>query len=67
MKDEDFDRYPHAESSQQVGPVLRGHTEVESQEKREDSSDGKYRQLNRAQYPASVMGKMAGNALDIKS
>jgi hypothetical protein len=67
MKDEDLDRYPHAECSQQVRPELRGHTKVESQEKREDSGAGEYRELNCAHHPASVTGKTAGNALDIKS
>jgi hypothetical protein len=67
MKDEDFDRYPDAEGSQQVGPVLRRHTEVKSQQKREDSGDRDYRELNCAQYPPSVRGKTTGNALEIKS
>ena len=67
MKDEDLDRYPHAESSEQVGPVLRGNTEVKSQEEREDSSHGDYRELKCAHHPTSVVSKMADGGLDIKS
>jgi hypothetical protein len=67
MKDEDLDRYPDAEGSQQVGPVLRRHTEVKSQEESENTGDRDYRELNYAQYPPSVVGKTAGNALGIRS
>jgi hypothetical protein len=66
MKDEDFNRDPDAEGSQQVGPVLRRHTEVKSQQESEHSGDHDYRELSCAHYPPSVMGKTAGNALDIE-
>jgi hypothetical protein len=67
MEDEDFDRYPGAEGNEQVGPVLRRHTEVKSQEESEDTGDGEYTELDCVHHPSSVMGKLAGGALDIKS
>jgi hypothetical protein len=67
MKDEDFDRYPDVEGSQQVGPVLRRHTEVKSQEESKDTGDGEYNELNCVHHPASVTSKIADCALDIKS
>jgi hypothetical protein len=67
MKDEDFDRYPDAEGSEQVGPVLRRHTEVKSQEESEDTGDGEYSELNCVHDPASVTSKIADGALNIKS
>jgi len=66
MKDEDFDRYPDAEGSQQVGPVLRRHTEVKSQLERKDPGARDYRELNYAEYPPSTMSETADGALDMK-
>jgi hypothetical protein len=67
MKHEDFDRYPDAEGSQQVGPVLQRHTEVKSQEEREDTSDGEYRELDNVHHPATVVSKMTSDAMEVKS
>jgi hypothetical protein len=44
---------------------MGGHTEVESQKEREDSSDGEYSELDRAYHPAKVVGKMTGDAVEI--
>jgi hypothetical protein len=46
---------------------LRRHTEVESQKKREESSDGEYGELDSAYNPAEPAGKMTGDAMEIES
>jgi hypothetical protein len=45
---------------------MGGHTEVESQKEREDSSDGDYSELDHANHPAKVAGKMTRDAVEIK-
>jgi hypothetical protein len=64
---EDFSRHKDAKRRQQVGPELRRHSEVKTQDEREDTGDGEYGELNHSHHPARVVGKMAGDPMDVKS
>jgi hypothetical protein len=46
---------------------LRRHGEVKSQQEREDNGDGEYGDLDSVHHPAMVVGKTAGNPMDVKS
>jgi hypothetical protein len=66
VKDEDFDRRPDADPSQQVDPESGRHNEIEPQQKRRNTGEDEYRELNRAGTPANVPREMADGALDIE-
>ena len=66
-EDEDLGRNKDAKRRQQVGPVLRGHGEVKPQDEREDAGDGEDGELNGSHHPARVLGKVAGDPMDVKS
>jgi hypothetical protein len=42
-------------------------TEVKSQDEREDASDGEYGKLNGSHHPARVVGKVAGDPINVRS
>jgi hypothetical protein len=50
-----------------VGPVLRRHGEVESQDKRQDKGNGEYGELDHSYHPAMVPGEITGDPVGAKT